>query len=435
MFDSYEERRQKLNMKRVARLALVLSMALLLLALPLFGACVPEEEEEEPGPVGPTKTTVLLGAFVGLTGPAAEDCTGYWEGYVDYVKWINEEEGGIEVNGVKYKIDFRYWDSGYTIPRALTLLKKAVDEEIPLLILNSQGEEEALKPMVAKEEIPVITGSIGEALASPPGWIYGITPGYPAGFGLGIDWIVENWAETRAPNIGFLTWDVAYGRAILTDECLAYAEEKGVNIVGTEFLPSMPLDLSPQLLKLKDAGADYIFGNYTEPQTSLLVRQAHELGVTPGAKLFGSVWAFNPGTVRLVGAEACEGYMGTMDIPWWTDDTPGVKLMKEMRHKYRPDAPEWTFQYPKGIVLIEAAREILRRTIEAVGIDNVTGANVKKHGIDAMKNYKDPNGFLPEVTFSADDIVGVKKLRIGIMEGGECIVSDWKPVPPLGWGR
>ena len=404
--------------------------AVLVLVLPLFAACAPKAAPK------PEVTSVRVASFQGLTGPAAVSSMEMYDFYVMYVKWINEEQGGISAGGKKYKIDWVTFDTGYTVPRAMVLLKQTSQEGFPLLAMQSSSEVTALKPMIGSAKIPCFTGAIGEPVIVPPGWVYGVTPGYPAGFGLGIDWIAKNWKESRPPNIGFLTWDSAYGRAIMTDECLAYAKSKGCNIVGQEFHGAAPTDLTPQLMKLKDAGVDFIFSNNTSPQIDVMVRQAAELGITPKVKLMASVHSYEVNALDRIGAKNGAGWMAVMDTPWFTDkNDPGAQLMNKMRAKYRPGETAFT-KGPKSLPIIAVMKEVFKRTIEAVGPDKVTGANCKQYGIDTIKNWKDPDGILPAISYAADDQVGLKKLRyMDVIDGVPTITSDWVDVPPLGWGK
>ena len=64
----------------------------------------------------------------------------------------------------------------------------------------------------------------------PAAYSFGTHPLYENDFGVFIDWMTETWDKTRPPKIAYLTWDSPLGRACCTEECLAYAAQKGVGV-------------------------------------------------------------------------------------------------------------------------------------------------------------------------------------------------------------
>ena len=74
---------------------LIASLVILLLAVPIFGAC--EEEAAPPPPSDggeppPVEYTLYVGGCFALTGAYAEDMTASLAGYEDYVEWVNENK-------------------------------------------------------------------------------------------------------------------------------------------------------------------------------------------------------------------------------------------------------------------------------------------------------------------------------------------------------
>src|SRR4030043_1510345 len=62
----------------------------------------------------------------------------------------------------------------------------------------------------------------------------------------------------EAPKVGLLTYNNAYGKAI-HDPRKKYAAKNNINIVSIEEFPPATVDLSTEILRLKQKGAEYIF--------------------------------------------------------------------------------------------------------------------------------------------------------------------------------
>lgn len=60
------------------------------------------------------------------------------------------------------------------------------------------------------------------------------------------------------PKVGLLTYNNAFGKAI-HGPCKEYAAQNNIDIVSVEEFPSTTVDLSTELLRLKEKKTEYIF--------------------------------------------------------------------------------------------------------------------------------------------------------------------------------
>ncbi len=104
-------------MKRRGLILGSIFLVLLLVALPFMAAC----EEKEP-------MTLKIGAIMSLTGFASASETLVWEGVQLFEEWINDE-GGIEIDGQPYTIDFVVEDGQSSADGAVDAATKLVYDQ------------------------------------------------------------------------------------------------------------------------------------------------------------------------------------------------------------------------------------------------------------------------------------------------------------------
>jgi branched-chain amino acid transport system substrate-binding protein len=101
--------------------------------------------------------TITFGGSVPLSGAAAETGLNVNNGYAAAVKFLNEEVGGVEIGGTKYKLELKLFDDASDPARAVTLIQRQIDDGVDFF-LGSFGSnivlptgaitERAEKPMV-----------------------------------------------------------------------------------------------------------------------------------------------------------------------------------------------------------------------------------------------------------------------------------------------
>lgn len=408
--------------KAVSKLGLIISVVLALVALPLSTACAPKPAEEV------AEKTIKVGIFAEFTGPVASQAVTPVKGCMDYIEYLNEEEGGI--NGIR--IESLWSDVAYSPPRAITAYQRFKEQGVVLTFNWASPYNEALRPTWEEDKIPAMSNAVSVPALYPAGPIFVDRVDYASMFGGFIDWLVDEWwQEAHPPKVALMSWDNPFGRGPLP--AIPYAESRGVEIVATEFIPFMPTDTTIELLRCRDAGADFIFSNVIAAPASVMIKDAYRLGLSTaaGGKMT-MVTGMQTGLEELIPMveEAAEGAICLQCTATWQDsDIPGVKLAQEVQEKFH-GAVEPSSSYLWGWNIGRIGCEGIRIALDEVGYDKLNGAAVWK-ALESISDL-DMAGVIPPVTFSPTERRASMSVRIAQIKRGEPVwVSDWIKCPDL----
>ena len=390
--------------------ACVTLLAVALTALLLFTACAPGLPVEE-------QKVVKIGYIAPLTGgPAAIMQTGF-RNLIDWMKYY-EEVGvpGMELPpGVT--VELVWGDSGFEGPRAISIYERMHDDVV-FFHLPSPLEAGVLKARCERDGVAAMGMAVDEVLMYPPSSVFTIFCTESERFAAACDWIMENWEEERPPRIGMMGTDTPSGRAAEVMGT-AYAKSIGIEMLPFESIPYLPLDASPQLLRLADAGADVIYIQAHWGTSPAVLRDAERLGLL-GKIRFAGATEDGIGASMLDMGPAVEGFFQTKCFPWY-EEVPIVYDIFRMREG-RLDTQggvACTLQY--GPVAVEA----VRIAIEEVGYENLDAPAVK----EAMYSIKDfdPHNLGRPVTYTREDNRGSPRVIIYEIQGGRVVpASDWR---------
>ncbi len=151
-------------------------------------------------------------------------------------------------------------DTGYKVPEAVAAVRKfAVQDKVDMIATWGAGEGLAAKPIIQQYKIPTINYSTSwEILEAPIDYMYLPFGSYRMDCYAVIDYILTIHKGKEPPKIGLLTYNNAYGRSI-HQPTQEYAAGKQVDIVAIEEFPPKTVDLTTELLRLKQKGAEYVF--------------------------------------------------------------------------------------------------------------------------------------------------------------------------------
>lgn len=386
---------------------LLMSAVLVAVAL-LFTACGPRPPGEE--------KVVKIGYIAPLTGgPAAIMQTG-WRNFMEYLKYY-EEVGvpGLELPpGVK--IELVWGDSGFEAAKAISIYER-MRGDVVFLHLPSPVEAYALKTRLERDGLAAMVMAVDETLMYPPGQMFAVFCTESERFAACCDWIMENWKEDRPPRIGMMGTDTPTGRAA---EVMGtgYAKSLGIEMLPFEAIPYIPLDVSPQLLRLAEAGADviYIQGHWgTSPG---VLRNAERLGLVGKVRFAGATEDGVAIPIVELGPIA-EGFFQAKCFPWYEE----VPIVSDIfRYQGRIDTQggvACTLAYAP--VTIEA----IRIAIEQVGLENLDGPAVKQ-AFYSIKDF-DPHHMGRPVTYTPEDHRGSPKVRIYEIRNGKVVpATEWR---------
>ena len=108
----------------------LVTVSALLLGLGACGA-----DEGAPATPGEAATgasfagTIRIGAALSETGKFAVEGRDSRQGYDTWVRWVNEEYGGIEIDGRRYVAEIVYYDDESDADTAANLVQKLIDDD------------------------------------------------------------------------------------------------------------------------------------------------------------------------------------------------------------------------------------------------------------------------------------------------------------------
>jgi len=403
------------------RLKIILAVSLLsaLILMPLLNSgCA-----GGPGPEPAQEKTLKVGFSICYTGVAAEKGRPMGNAKLDCMKYINEELGGV--NG--YPIEVIWRDNEYDASKAVTVINELIDKDCLLFTTNASKMMGASMEIANRAEFPGFTVFSAPVCTHPPQHIYGQTPDY------GDDWVaftqyyLENiWQGTGKPKMALHLLNNPTGYGAL-DASKAMADELGVEIVAHEEHDATTISEMESLTRIKSLNPDVLYISSTPQPTSIVIKNAAQLGMYPGITVGCGHASFTKVLIDLAGADA-EGIYGTFPTVMWGEDVPAMAKMTEYCQEYHPEDygnMDYITSWAEGLVVAE----ILRLAEENVGIDNLTPQAVEEYGFKKLNNY-DVGGLQGSVSYTAGDNRLTKFNRIYQIANGEITnPSPWTEAP------
>ena len=361
--------------------------------------------------------TIKIGGLFDITGGTGSVGTPYAEGVRDYVRYTNEEKGGI--NGVQ--IELFDVDYAYKIPQALAAYKKFKTQKVVAIQGWGTGDTEAMSPLIKKDKIPYFSASYSEHLTDPKVTPYNFMVGttYADQARVALKFIKDTWTDkSRNPRVAFIYNDTGFGRSPFFtvkfqgqnfDGAEAYAKEIGVDLVAKPIIGLRALDATPQLLNMKKADPDFAICQETSVMATIL-KDAKKLNLR--TKFFALNWAMS-GKIRDLAGEAAEGCYWTNPFCIWEDDTAGVKEAKAISEKYHPGKVQ-IVNYFQGFTAMKVMAEAISRVK-----GEINGPAIKA-ALEGMTDF-DTGGLTVPISFSAKSHKGSMGLNIYQVQGGKFV--------------
>jgi branched-chain amino acid transport system substrate-binding protein len=294
-------------------------------------------------------------------------------------------------------------------------------------------DELAFKPKLEKDQVPFFCAGTDESVLYPISeWQYFTNPTWADEFGGYCKWIMENWKKSTPPVMAVMGPDIPFGKAYMPLG-KAYAESLGMKVLPQEMIPYVPVDVSTQLLRVKEAAPDFVYITGLETTSAPVLKNAQALGIRKQLNFCGYQWAMGPDLIKMVGAEVAEGFSAAYAFPDVSESqNPGIQEMIKLQMKYQnvtSDKVQLNQPYFNGWVIANVACEAISRAAKEVGPAKVNGVAVK-NALDTIKNFN-VRGFTT-ITYSKEDRRGNDRIQMCQIQGGTVkSVSDWRKAPWL----
>ncbi len=355
---------------------------------------------------GAADNAIKVGAIFDLTGPTADVGTDYADGMRGYADWLNMQ-GGIAGR----PIELIYQDYAYQVDRAEQLYSQFVSEGVVIFMGWGTGDTEALRLRVTEDEIPFSSASLSHVLGDPSEAPYNflVAPTYTDQFRIALDWIARNHGE-GTPVVALMHNASPFGLSPSRYGGVEYAEAIGVDLTLYE-MPRAAVDYTGEFSRIRQSGAQYVVFQNTSGPASVAIQNAGSLGLD--LTFICLNWCANAQLVDLAG-EAAEGVMGTIPYAPLSVDVPGTRVIREYLETKGEQIAGITNAYTQAWWTFAVFAEAMSQVV-ASG-QELTGANIKA----ALETFTDLDmgGVTVPISFTPDDHLGAKGVRIFRVEGG-----------------
>jgi len=263
--------------------------------------------------------TLTLGAAVSLTGKLAREGGLTKEGYELCQSKVNAA-GGVPVGGKKLKLDIQYQDDTSKPDTAAQLVEQFNDKDVKLILSSYGSANSEAQAAVVERNGQVMADSAGaDNKIFEKGYRRTFAVLSPATEYLAS--IVKSIAELATPTpktIAFVSADDGFSKTA-TEGGIAEATKQGFTVLPAQYVPNGTSDVSSALTKLKGQRPDVIIGSVHLVEGIAIIKQAHELGVTPSGGFGESVAPPTPDFAKTLGGQA-ENVLGSSQ---WTDTVKG----------------------------------------------------------------------------------------------------------------
>ena len=348
---------------------------------------------------GVTDTTITLGAILDITGPVASTGEPYLAGIKNYIQFVNDN-GGINGRQIILQVE----DDEYQVDKALNAYRKLKDEGI-FAILGQIGSSifGALEPEINEEQI-VLFGPIQatQQQANNP-FTFNMATGSGTEIDIAVQHILASHQGSDIPKVAFFATDnaaaIEYAMALENK-----AAGGDFEIVLDERIPSGDSDLTSQIMRLKQSGADFVIKSSTTSHFISYLRDAHRLGASDIPVLGGKI-GVSATIAESVGREAYENFLAMHAYSPYDGEGPGLEELREVAESYNVNPNVLRdLSYVQGWTTAKVFVEALERT----GRDLTRDRFLQQ--IESITNF-DTGGLSPAISFGPNDHEGVTAAR------------------------
>ncbi len=349
---------------------------------------------------------VVVGEICAMTGPTSATHLMCMSGTKDYIGYINEK-GGVEGKKGRVKIDYISYDSQYVAAKAKDGFARLREKGMIVLTHCAAGHSDALLADHERAKIPLVTGSLGVASMWSE-WVYAnYHPGIANMIRTWAMWEKSKWEKEGKPGgkliLGAIESDEPWAPLALWD-LDSFCKEQQIEIV-TDKMPKGTTDATPQLTRLKKAGARGIFVLSSAPGTVVVLKSARSMGLDIpltqcAATTLGDV-------IDLAGAELAQGYQGSyfyepVSKNPKVKDSEGMKLAKMLWEKNHPGQKPRDM-YVNGLISGMIIVKAIKLALNEVPPDQLNGETLKKYGLDKIRNF-DCMGLTTPISYIPGDL-------------------------------
>lgn len=398
--------------KRTSRFLFGVASGLALGGL-VSGTALAQDEETTVGAAADEEDAIVIGGSIPMTGVFAFAGLAFNEGLRDFVRWVNEEHGGV--NGRK----FRYvgQDTGYDADESVGVFQRITSrEDVDFYFGDSTAFSQTINSELNRRDVLMTGASFASELNNPDEYPlqFLLGPDYTEQVGILLDYIAD---EKPGARVAFVHSDTEFGRDPI-EASEQRAEELGLEVVETLVTPPGASDISGETLSLRRARPDYtIFHGYVLAPIPDFIERARQMGME--TQFMGTYYSMDQTIIDEMG-DAADGFMGVMPYRYYYDqeapDTEILGVIHDMHDEYKPTM--YIQAWLTGVLF----REIAQETLDAG--KELTGSNMRET-LDSLEDI-DTGGIIGVPAAYRGSSIPVGRIYRADMDEGRMVpVSDW----------
>jgi len=381
----------------------------MLLAMVALAAAGPAAAQKKYGP-GASDSEIRIGNTAPYSG-AASAYSAAAVSELAYFAMLNAKGG---VNG--RKITMVSLDDGYSPPKTVEQVRRLVESEGVLLMLNPVGTpgNTAVHKYLNQKGVPHLFVGSGASRFNDPEhfpWTMSWTPHYVSEGKIYAQYILSVKPDAR---IAILSQDDDLGKDYVHGLKEGLGERAAKMVVQEATYEVTDPTVDQQIVSAQGSGADVFFNVATPKFSAQAIRRAYDIGWHP-LQFVVSIGSSIAGAIRPAGFERAQGlisasYQKDPHDPQWQDD-PGFQAWNAWMDKYNPNVDKSDYYAVYGYNLAQAMAEVLRRCG-----DDLTRERVMN---EASHLDMELPMLLPgiRVTTSPNDLRAIKQMRLVRFEG------------------
>lgn len=348
---------------------------------------------------------VKVGVVQSLNGPPA--ITDFGESYLQGIKLAHKD---YQASDAKTKSDLVVYDDEADPQHSVSVVKRLIqNDQVPVIIGTvASGNTLAFAPILQRAQIPLVAGpSIAtnittEFIDQKPSYIFRCSMVEKFQIDAILDWAAKNFQK-----VGLIHSTTGYGMASKT-EIEAGMKARGKELVDVEAVAPGVNDLTPQMIKMRDAGAELLLDFHESFE--LVFRPMARLNYHP--RVAGN-WGLSSLKIKdIVGPDAIEGTaMGqALDL-----SNPRTKAFDErMRKEYGTE-----YRWPVVAALGYDAGQIVFKAIDKVGKSDPKAIRDAIESMDELQTVS----ATPARPFSPTDheCLDRQDVFLGVWKNGEVV--------------
>lgn len=371
---------------------------------------------------GVTDTTIKIGSYGPLSGPAAQWGT-LLRGMEAYVAHLNEK-GGIHGR----KLEFIYRDDQYNPSKTPGVVRELVEKENVFAIVGGIGTANgrAVADYLEQKGVPFFTPASGDKYWSEGGKknVYTVFPKYESeGQTLG-DYVVKT---MNAKKVAVLYQDDDFGKQGLEGVKKGVARHEGAQVVVAVSTQPTDTDLSGQASQIAAQSPDVLVLYAAPKQAITLVKTLDAQKKKP--PLVTSFVLSDPVLFKLAG-EAWEGTITAAASILPDSDDPAAAKYREILQKHGGEkAPPGTFTMA-GFLFMQPLAEAIQRAGKELTREKLYEGFNALSGWQAGGPHWEVGPLGPPITFRADRRLGSDQLYLAKAQGGKWQkLTEWLEPP------